>query len=195
MLAKALIISCMLARLQDSVLIIVDMQPSFLNAIHEKDRVLSRIRFIAEIALLLNVPVLATEQYCTRMGGTEESLSTLLTSHGVKPSDKMSFSCCGSSAFMSDLNATGKKQAVIVGIETHICVNQTAHHLLSDGFEVLVAADAVGSRYEDMYEIGLRRMADAGITIAHTESIAYEWLDTAENPKFKEALKLVKQYA
>ena len=185
----------MLARRQDSVLIVVDMQPSFLNAIHEKERVLKRTRFVTEMAFLLDIPVLVTEQYCTRMGETEESLASLLGSHGVSPMDKMSFSCCGSALFMAALRESGRKQAMIVGIETHICVNQTAHQLLADGYEVFVGADAVGSRFEPMYRLGLDRMGSAGAVIAHTESIAYEWLQTAEDPKFKEALKLVKEYA
>jgi nicotinamidase-related amidase len=186
----------MLASRVDSVVVVVDMQPTFLAAIHEKERVLSRCRFLVEMAFLLGVPVLATEQNVARMGGTEESLASLFSAHGVKPVDKMCFSCCGSTDFMSLLEETGRKQVILVGIETHICVNQTAHDLLEDTtdlfHEVLIGADAVSSRSLEMHKVGLKRLRDAGTVIAHTESIAYEWLQSAQDPQFRDALKIVK---
>ncbi|HEY3780722.1 MAG TPA: isochorismatase family protein [Fimbriimonadaceae bacterium] len=189
----------MLASRQDSVVVVVDMQPTFLAAIFEKDRVLKRCRFLVEMAFSLGVPVLATEQNVARMGGTEESLAALFALHGVSPVDKMCFSCCGSAPFMSLLEETGRKQVILVGIETHICINQTAHDLLESEMDffhgVLIGADTTSSRSLEMHKVGLKRLRDAGAVIAHTESIAYEWLQSADDPQFRDALKLVKGYS
>jgi nicotinamidase-related amidase len=181
-----------LANAVDSVLIVVDLQPSFLQAIHESERVLQRSEFLVRLAKLLDIPVLATEQYPERMGGTEERILSLLV---TQPYAKMSFSCAGCEPFMATVAETGRRQAVLVGIETHICVSQTAHHLLDQGFEVIVAADAISSRSESANAIGFARMASAGAVIAHSESVAYEWMGSAEHPQFREALKLVKEFA
>ena len=114
---------------------------------------------------------------------------------GVMPLPKMSFSCAGCQDFVRTLGDTDLGQVVLVGIETHICVSQTAHYLLEDRVPVIIGADAVGARKSDMHEIGLARMGAAGAVLAHTESIAYEWLKSAEHPKFREALQIVKKYA
>jgi nicotinamidase-related amidase len=178
-----------LASVSDSLLLLVDLQPTFLAAIHESDRVLARSGFIAEAAKLLGAPIVATEQYPSRMGGTDPSMSAFLS---CEPMAKMDFSCCGSQELVQFIEDKGRNQIVLVGIETHICVNQTAHELMNKGFEVIVCADATSSRTVDRHEIGLKRISEAGATIAHTESVVYEWLKTADHPNFREALKLVK---
>lgn len=184
----------MAVRLADasrSVLLVVDMQPSFLKAIHEAGRVLRRVEFLVQIANLLDVPVIATEQYPERMQGTDESLLSLLRE---EPIGKMTFSCHGCDAFDSALADYGRAQAIIVGIETHICVTQTTLHLLDKGFDVKVCEDAVSARTDEMNQIGFRRLRHAGSDVCHSESVAYEWLVSAEHPKFRDALALVKQY-
>ena len=178
-----------LARASESILLLVDLQPTFMSAIHENDRVLARSAFIAEAAKLLGIPVIATEQYPSRMGGTDPSLSSFLD---VEPMAKMDFSCCGSAELVQLLEDRRRNQVVLVGIETHICVNQTVHDLLNQGFEAIVCADATSSRTLDRHSIGLQRISSAGATVAHTESVVYEWLKSADHPKFREALKLVK---
>lgn len=176
----------------ESVLIVVDVQPSFLKAIHEEERVVRRSEFLARVASLLGVPVWGTVQNVDRMGGLEPSIEALLTD----PADpKMAFSCMGCIPFVSRLEASGRKQMVLVGIETHICVSQTAHHLLDQGFEVAVCADAVSARSLDRHEIGLSRIRDAGAAVVHTESIAYEWMHGADHPRFREALEVVKAFS
>lgn len=184
-----------LARLEDSVLVVVDIQPSFLNPILGKDAVLHRSKFLVEAATALGVPILATEQYPERMKGTEESLGGLLTAAGAPVFGKMSFSCSGCSQFVDELERLGKTQVVLVGIETHICVNQTAHHLLENGKAVFLAADAISARSEEMHSIAMRRMVHAGAIPTHTESVVYEWMDTAEHPKFRDVLSIVKRYS
>ena len=179
-----------LARCKDSVLIVVDMQEKFLAPIVNKGQVINRCKFMIEVANLLMVPVLATVQYSERMGGTIPEIAEMIkTAH-----NKMPFSCCGSDDFLSELNTLGRSQVVLVGIETHICVNQTAHHLLELGKEVFVVADACGSRGSG-HDIGIPRLRHAGVTVAHSESVVYEWLESAENPQFKAALDIVKKYS
>lgn len=179
-----------IASREDSLLLIVDIQPSFMSGIFESERVLARAEFLARTAHEMHIPILATEQYPERMGGTENRFITLLSE---PPYAKMAFSCLGCESVLEYVREHEKEQIVLVGIETHICVTQTALPLLEHGFEVYVCADAVSARTEDRHRIGLDRMRDAGAQIAHTESIAYEWMGTAEHPKFREVLKLVKE--
>jgi nicotinamidase-related amidase len=108
--------------------------------------------------------------------------------------DKMCFSGCRSSDFIATWEALGKNQAVIVGIETHICVNQTAQDFLTRGHEVFVCEDATGSRM-NAHEGALKRLRHEGVVVTHTESVAYEWLGEAGTPEFKAALEIVKRYA
>lgn len=182
----------MLANIQNSVLVVIDMQPTFLEGIYRMEQVIARTKFLVECARLLEVPIVATEQNRDRMGRTEESIAALLD----KPTlGKMTFSCNGIESFSSAVDGFHRNQVVLVGIETHICVNQTAHHLLEGGYEPIVCTDAVSARTEGRHNTGVKRLRDAGATIAHSESIAYEWTGTADHPRFREVLKLVKQYA
>lgn len=178
----------MLALAEDSVLVVVDIQPMFLNPIFQADRVLERSKFLCQAAKLLDVPILATEQYPERMGGTHpEILEHLDSVFGKK-----AFSCLGSEKFNNALAALERSQVILCGIETHICVNQTAHDLLDVEAEVILATDAISARSEQMHEIGIRRMRDEGVVAAHSESIVYEWMESADHPAFKDVLKLVK---
>jgi nicotinamidase-related amidase len=175
-----------------SALIVVDLQDSFLAPIAEKDEVLRRSRVLIEIARLLGMPVIATEQYASRMGGTNASIRQAL---GDAPAmDKLFFSSCRSDDFWKAWEALGRNQAVIVGIETHICVNQTAQDLLTRGYEVFVCEDATGSRM-NAREGALKRLRHEGAVVTHTESVAYEWLEEAGTPEFKSALEIVKRFA
>lgn len=180
----------MLARSEDSLLIIVDCQERFMEPIWQKERVLDRARFLVECAKLLEVPILVTEQVPDKMGGTDPSLLRLLK--GVKPIGKATFSCWSEAQFRRAINHHKRAQAVIVGVETHICVNQTAHDLMDEDIDAIVCYDGVSARTQDMHETALKRMADEGAAIAHSESIVYEWMQTAEHPRFREVLQLVK---
>lgn len=176
---------------ETSALVVVDLQPSFLAAIHRADDILTRAAFLLQIAKLLQVPVFTTEQNRERMGGTHERIATLLE---TEPMDKMAFSSLGCRAFAEALEGSRRSQFVLVGIETHICVSQTAHDLQAKGLQAIVCADAVSSRTLDRHEIGLGRLRDAGAVLAHSESVAYEWLGSADHPQFREALQIVKAH-
>lgn len=178
-------------------MIVVDLQPSFLRVIHEAEKVVRRSEFLTQIAGLLEVPIIATEQVPERMGGTDERIGRHLPSAGI---GKATFSCVGCAGFDARLADVVPKlgelpQVILVGIETHICVTQTALHLLERGFDVKVCEDAVSARAKEMNEIGFRRLRHAGADVAHTESIAYEWMRAANHPKFRDALTVVKEFA
>ena len=177
-----------------SLLVVVDVQRSFMKGIHEAERVLDRSSFLIKVARLLDIPVIVTEQYPDRMGGTEERILPLLDPASA-PVGKMSFSCCGEGSFMEEIRRYDRLQAVIVGIETHICVSQTAHDLLSYGYEVIVCPDAVSARSLDRHKLGMERIRDGGAAPAHSEAVAYEWMGSADHPKFREALAIVKEHA
>ena len=181
----------MLARLEDCILIVVDVQPAVLDLVWESPRVLARSRFMIECANVLDVPVIITEQNPAKLGQTDPSLSSLVEDRRATVS-KMSFSAWGEREFVKAIEHHKRAQAVIVGIETHICVNQTAHDLMDEDIDAIVCADAVSARTQLMHESGLRRMSDEGAAIAHTESVVYEWLQGADHPAFRDVLKLVK---
>ena len=180
----------MLASLEDSVVVAVDLQPTFLKAIHDAERVLLRSSFLIDCANCLGVPVIATEQNAERMGGSDPRLDL----RGVVV-NKMEFGCWANHDFRSAVLLSVRRQVFIVGVETHICVAQTALEMLEAGFDVSVALDAVSARMECQNKVAVKRLRDAGVTITHSESVVYEWMRTATHPPFKEILKLVKERA
>lgn len=180
-----------LATREDSVVVVIDLQPAFLEPIRGAERIVQRAKFLVECARILEVPVVATVQYALRMGKSHPDLVDLLG----EPLDKMAFSCCGSEHFLSRLDTLGRSQAILVGIETHICVHQTTHQLLESGMMVFLAEDGIGARPEGAHDIGMKRMTLSGAIPTHSESVVYEWLRTAEHPKFRDILQIVKQYA
>ncbi len=178
------------AQVDRSVLIVVDLQPKFLAGIYERERVLAHSKFLIQVANLLSVPVIVTEQNRERMGSTEEEVSQLI---GREAIPKMSFSCCGSEDFNEAMVQARRTQAILVGIETHICVSQTAVDLINRDIQVIVCPDAVSARTLEMHKLGMERVRDAGAWPLHSESVAYEWLGTADSPHFRSMLNLVKQ--
>lgn len=179
----------MLADIQKAALVVVDMQPNFLAAIPDGEAVLARTLYLVRCATTLEIPVFVTEQYPSRMGGTDPRIAEALPT-GADIAGKMIFSAWP--ALRAWLPAD-RSQLVIAGIETPICVNQTAHEALAAGLEVFVVEDAVGARSDAMHRNGLERMRAAGAEIAHSDSIVYEWMKSAEHPAFRDILKLVKE--
>jgi len=173
-----------------SLLVLIDIQPSLTKTIFEIDRVLARTMFLTKVANLLEIPVFATEQNPSRMGFTVPELSNLLVSHAPFP--KMSFSALAEPKFADALKETQRTQIVLTGLETHICVSQTAHGLIDLGYDVVVCPDAVSSRTLEAHKLGMERIRDAGAVPAHSEAVAYEWLGTADQPVFKQFLAIVK---
>lgn len=174
-----------------SVLVVVDMQEPFLRSIYERERIVERCRLLIQSANILKVPVIATLQYAQKMGGVVPDIAEVLP-EGCAPIDKMYFSCYGSEPFRMALMATGRTQVVLCGVESHICVMQTALDAQSAGFHVQVPEDAVSSRSRENWQIAMHRLRHAGIVVTCAESVVYEWLVQAGTDEFRQILPLVK---
>ncbi len=173
-------------------LIVVDIQEKLLPPIWEKERLVRNSQLLIRLAGILKIPALVTTQYTKGLGNTVPEIASLLPD--TTPVDKLMFSCFGSDAFCSLLKRLpGQRTTVLLcGMETHICVMQTALGALREGYLVHVAADAVSSRTELNWRIGLDRMRDAGAIISSTEMMMYELLRSSGSPAFKELLPYLK---
>lgn len=174
---------------QDSAVLIVDVQEKLVPAIHDAHLLVGSLMRLVDGAKLLDVPVLATEQYRKGLGPT---VSPLLDRIGSTPDEKLTFSCCGCPALMERLGQLERPNLLVVGIEAHVCVQQTVLDLLHAGFRVFVATDAVGSRRTTDLQGALRRMETSGAILTTVESVLFEWCETAAAPRFKELSRLVK---
>jgi nicotinamidase-related amidase len=179
-------------KLETSILVVIDVQEKLLPAVWEAERVQRQIEFITRAARILGVPVLGTEQNPGKMGSTPSSVRDQFSDPAVA---KMTFSAWADGSFRAALGDSGRNQVVLCGLETHICIGLTAFDLLDEGFDVVVCPDAVSARNVERHKLGMERIRDAGAVPAHTESVVYEWLGSAENPSFRTILGLVKEYA
>ena len=173
-------------------LIVVDIQEKLLPPIWEKERFVRNAQLLIRLAGILKIPALVTTQYTKGLGNTVPEIASLLP--GSPPIDKLTFSCFGSDVFCSLLKRLPGKRttALLCGMETHICVMQTALGALREGYLVHVASDAVSSRTELNWRIGLGRMRSAGAILSSTEMIVYELLRASGTPAFKELLPHLK---
>lgn len=172
-------------------LAVIDVQEAFRTAIPDLAGVVSNISTVVKGFQTLGVPVIVTEQYPKGLGRTADEIVRVLDA-GNMPIEKTSFSSFGSPDFVERLSELGVKQVVICGLETHICVNQTAHDLLDLGFQVHVLADCVGSRTEQNRRTGLEKMTRSGAILSSVEMALFELMRDAKHPKFKEIQALVK---
>jgi nicotinamidase-related amidase len=169
-----------------SLLAVIDVQERLLAAIPEADRIVHRCGRLATAATILGVKTVLTEQYPKGLGPTPPALAAALP----PPATKMSFSCCGCDAFAAAITPE-ITSVVLAGLETHVCVTQTALDLLARGLGVFVAVDAVTSRHALDHEIALRRLEAAGAILSTSEAILFEWCRSAEHPQFQQIRKLV----
>jgi nicotinamidase-related amidase len=174
-------------------LIVVDMQEKLLPPIWEKERLLRNVQLLIRLAGILKIPALVTTQYAKGLGKTVPEIASMLPD--TPPIDKLMFSCFGSDVFCSLLKRLpGQRTTVLLcGMETHICVMQTALGALREGYLVHVACDAVSSRTELNWRIGLDRMRSAGAILSSTEMMIYELLRSSGAPAFKELLPYLKE--
>lgn len=176
--------------ISQTALVVVDLQEAFRSAIPEFPQVTSRAAMAVRGFQILNVPVIVTEQYPKGLGRTAEEILFCLPDD-YEPLEKITFSSCIDS-FLGKLNEAGARQVVLCGLETHICVNQTAHDLLTNGFEVHILTDAVGSRYQEDREAGLKKMLQSGVVPATVEMALFELMRDAKHEQFKEIQNLIK---
>jgi nicotinamidase-related amidase len=175
---------------RDTVLLIVDIQEKLVRAMHTREELVLRAQQLVQGAGVLSVPVLCTEQNPKGLGATIPELTAILP--GVQPITKFSFSSCASEPFMQALEKLNRRHVIMAGIETHVCVYQTAADLLAAGFEVEVAADACSSRTPENKQIGLEKCRRAGVAVTSVETALFELLKVAEGPLFKQILDIVK---
>ena len=177
---------------EDSFVLIIDIQEKLLNAAFNMEKVAKNSEIIAKTAEALDIPVFVTEQYPKGLGPTVGTISEHLNKDKTKYFEKTAFNALFDLNLLSELKQSGRTQVILLGIETHICVHQTAAALIDNGFEVHVVKDACVSRAVDEYLAGLSRMQDNGAHISTTEIVLFELLKTAKNPKFKEIQALIK---
>lgn len=171
-------------------LVVVDIQEKFVPVIHEWSRVIQNSLRLINGAVILRVPVFATEQYRQGLGATVPEIAAAIP--GFAPMEKNAFSCCGAPGFIEVLQARDVQDVLLCGIEAHVCVTQTCLGLLDAGLRPFVVADAISSRTPENHRLGMERMRDAGAVIVSTEMILFELLERAGTDEFKQMLKLVK---
>jgi nicotinamidase-related amidase len=186
-----------LARRSDAVLLIIDVQERLAAVMSSRDAVTDACVRLARTAALVGVPIVATRQYPQGLGPTEAAIESVLlhlaeegaTVLGV---DKTTFDCTVEPEFVDALGATTRRQAIIAGMETHICVTQTALSLVARGFEVQVVADGCCSRDRAMHDVALDRLRAAGVGVTTSESAMYELVGRAATDEFRALLAIVK---
>ncbi len=173
-------------------LIVVDIQEKLLPPIFNKDTMVKNAQLLIRLAKILSIPAMVTTQYSKGLGGTVTEIAWSLGE--IRTIDKLEFGCFGSDQFRSGLKMLpgNPNTLLLCGMETHICVTQTALGALNEGYVVHVASDAVGSRSEWNWKIGLDRMRAAGAVISSTEMMMYELLRCSGTQQFKELLPYIK---
>lgn len=170
-------------------LLIVDVQEKINAVMMQGNLVVDSILKLIKACQTLNVAIFITEQYPKGLGPTEPKILQAL--QGQSPLQKMTFSCCGSQEFLEKINGQNIKQVIVTGIESHVCVQQTALDLLVQEIQVHIPKDAVSSRKELDYQTALERMSNAGVVLTSVEALLFELLQEAGTPELKEVVKLI----
>ena len=172
-------------------LAVVDIQEAFLFPIDDAAEISRKTATVIKGFQELGLPVIVTEQYPKGLGHTVEEIRRALPDD-FEYVEKSTFSSCGAETFLKKLEGAGAKQILLCGLETHICVSQTAHDLLNRGFEVHLLVDCVGSRFTVNKEAGIRKMELSGVIPATVESALFELLKDSKHEKFKAVQNLIK---
>jgi nicotinamidase-related amidase len=170
--------------------IVIDAQVKLAQVMCQSDAWQSSMLKVLEGAIALELPILLTEQVPEKLGETLPVVRDLLPDLTVI--QKSSFSCWGDPVFREQVKATGRRQMVLVGIETHICVCQTSLDLLSEGYQVHIIQEAVRSRSEGNHQLGLQRMRDAGAVISGLEMVLFEMMKTADHQAFRTISRIIR---
>ena len=176
---------------EQAALLVVDLQEKFAPTIHNFDSIVARAAIVVQAAALLKIPILVAEQYPQRLGATVAPIKAVLPPD-IVPMDKTIFSSCGSAALVEKLKHLGRKQVMLCGIETHVCVNQTAHDLLVQGYQVHVLIDCTSARLPADREAGLAKMQRSGAFPSTSEMAVFELMRDSKHEHFKAISKLIK---
>ncbi|OMH32851.1 hydrolase [Motiliproteus sp. MSK22-1] len=173
----------MLIKANNSCLLVVDIQEKLVPAVHENQQLIQASKWLIEVANIIGVPVLTSEQYPKGLGGTVAEIDQLVSDEGKM--DKLHFSCGSDSDCLKKILSTARDQVVIVGMEAHVCVLQTAMELNSKGKDVFIVADAVSSRNPSDKQLALERMRQNGLQIVSREMVAFEWMEKSGTDIFR----------
>jgi nicotinamidase-related amidase len=173
----------------ETALLVIDVQEKVIPLVRNHERIVANVSRLVAGARILNVPILATEQYPRGLGPTVRPLAEQLD----PPPEKTAFSCGGCGPAMKTLRDLGMDKVLLAGIEAHVCVQQTALDLMAYGYQVYVAVDATGSRFEIDEKIALERISLSGATLTTVESALFEWCQDSSAPEFKEISRLIRQ--
>lgn len=174
----------MLIKASNSCLLLIDVQEKLINAVNNAQLVVEQCAWLLKLAERLEIPILASEQYPKGLGHTVATLAELIPPDSVL--EKVHFSCVSEAECLTQIEDTGCHQFVLAGIESHVCVLQTALELQEIGKEVFVVADAVSSRTTQDRELGIARMRDVGIHIVSREMVLFEWAHQAGTTTFRQ---------
>jgi len=174
-----------------SCLVVIDVQGKLARLMHNKDKLFENIQILIKAFGILDIPVLWCQQCPDSIGYTVQPIAELLEKK-TKPVNKATFSCCKGGEFVRKLEETSCNQVLLCGIETHICIYQTAVELKEKGKNVTVIADAVSSRDVENKNIGIERLKQEDVKISSTEMAIFEIVGTAEHPDFNRLAKLIK---
>ncbi|HEX5443048.1 MAG TPA: isochorismatase family protein [Pirellulales bacterium] len=174
----------------DTGLLVVDVQDKLVSLISGHERIVWNIRRLLDGAKVLGVAVAATEQYPQGLGATTPELAQRIER---KIPAKQHFTCGACAEIFHEWEKRDLFRVLVVGIEAHVCVQQTVFDLLASGRRVYVAVDAIGSRFDIDYQTALRRMESAGATLTTTEAALFEWCERSGTPQFKEISRLVRE--
>jgi len=177
---------------KNTALAVIDVQGKLVDLVHEHEHVLTHIQHFIRACESFALPILWSEQAPDKIGETVGSVKDLLFPR-VKPIHKRSFSCYGCPEYVEHLKKINRRQILVTGIETHVCVYQTVRDLHRHGYEVHVIADAVSSRQQFDRELAIARMRDEGVTITTAEMAMCELLKSADNPNFKKIMAFIKR--
>lgn len=176
--------------IEESILVVVDVQGKLAELMHCKESLFKNIAILIKASKILDIPIVWCQQVTESLGETVAEIKELL--NGIEPVNKASFSCCGVDAFTKKISEFDRKSIILCGIESHVCIYQTAVDLKLNGFNVTVLADAISSRTAENKQIAIEKMREDGVAIASTEMLLFEFLKTAEHPKFREIARLVR---
>ncbi len=175
---------------ENAVLLVVDVQGKLAQMMHNKDAFFKNLSTMIQGAKILEIPIIWLEQIPDKLGSTTPEIAQLMTD--LKPISKHTFSAWGNENFRKAFAAANRKQVLITGIETHICVYQTARALAGHGYEVHAVADAVASRYSENKEIGLEKIRNAGGIMTSAETALFEIMKEAGGEKFRQIVKIIR---
>lgn len=175
---------------EKTALIIIDVQGALAQVMSGREELFDSLRKLIKGVRILGLPIVWAEQVPAKLGKTIPQLAELLD--GVTPVAKNTFSCCADKNFMAKIKELGRRQLLVAGIETHVCVTQTVIELLGMGYETHVVSDATSSRTRENRGIGLERMKDCGAVMTSVEMALFELLKKAEGSEFKRIMKIIK---